>query len=179
MISIVFRRGHRKRPGLGASALRSRFPATIISMTLDIFSKSGELCEHLREHLQWRILYHEDIFGLREANSQFYGDIIGFGEEMSELALWPYVEVIAETQPGQAILLYLRIRSSMDDCHALTLAISGIYRAYLAGGCVFHGRICSHSPKKRGAVFRCCRNSNHFLRPGAFRARSFRVTREA
>ena len=56
---------------------------TIISMILDILSKSGELCEHL----QWRILYHEDIFGLREANSQFYGDIIGFGEERSELAL--------------------------------------------------------------------------------------------
>ena len=62
------------------------------------------------------MLYHEDIFGLRDADSQFYGDIIGFGEEMSELALWPYVEVIAQTQPGQATLLYLRIRSSKDDC---------------------------------------------------------------
>lgn len=98
------------------------------------------------------MLYHEDILGLCDADSQFYGDIIGFGEEMSELALWPYVEVIAQTQPGQAILLAL----------------------YLAGGCALHGRKYSHSPpKKREPFFGVAEIQNHFLRPGAFRARSF------
>jgi hypothetical protein len=100
------------------------------------------------------MLYHEDIFGLCDADSQFYGDIIGFGEETSELALWPYVEVIAQTQPGQAILLCLRIRSSKNDCHALTLAISGIYRALFSLWlCFARQEIQPFSSKKEGAIF--------------------------
>jgi hypothetical protein len=124
------------------------------------------------------MLYHEEIFGLCDADSQFYGDIIGFGEEMSELALWPYVEVIAQTQPGQVTLLCLRIRSSKNDCHALTLAISGIYRALFSWWlCFARQEIQPFSPKKREPFLGVAEIQNHFLR--RFELVRFRVTREA